>query len=83
MTHHSIALIPGDGIGTEVLPAAREVLDTVGKRHGIAFGYEQFDWSCERYLRDGSMMPEDGLEQLRRHDAILLDAVRSGPARNP
>lgn len=75
MTHHSIALIPGDGIGTEVLPAAREVLDTVGERHGIAFGYERFDWSCERYLRDGSMMPEDGLEQLRRHDAILLGAV--------
>ncbi|WP_328296866.1 tartrate dehydrogenase [Streptomyces sp. NBC_00435] len=75
MKHHSIALIPGDGIGTEVLPAAREVLDTVGKRHGITFAYEAFDWSCERYLRLGSMMPEDGLERLRRHDAILLGAV--------
>lgn len=73
--HHSIALVPGDGIGTEVLPAAREVLDTVGQRHGISFAYEQFDWSCERYLRLGSMMPEDGLEQLRGHDAILLGAV--------
>ncbi|MFE3580167.1 tartrate dehydrogenase [Streptomyces vinaceus] len=75
MTNHSIALVPGDGIGTEVLPAAREVLDTIGARHGIAFTYEQYDWSCERYLRHGSMMPEDGLEQLRRHDAILLGAV--------
>lgn len=75
MTNHGIALIPGDGIGTEVLPAARQVLDTVGKRHGITFTYEQFDWSCERYLRHGSMMPEDGPEQLRRHDAILLGAV--------
>lgn len=40
-----------------------------------AFAYEQYDWSCERYLRHGSMMPEDGLEQIRRHDAILLGAV--------
>lgn len=75
MTNHSIALIPGDGIGTEVLPAAQKVLDTVGQRHGITFTYERFDWSCERYLRLGSMMPEDGLEQLRGHDAILLGAV--------
>ncbi|MFI5666118.1 tartrate dehydrogenase [Streptomyces sp. NPDC051704] len=75
MTNHSIALIPGDGIGAEVLPAAREVLDTVGTRHGITFTYERYDWSCERHLRHGSMMPEDGLEQLRRHDAILLGAV--------
>ncbi|MFE0643162.1 tartrate dehydrogenase [Streptomyces sp. NPDC058877] len=75
MTNHSIALIPGDGIGTEVLPAAREVIEAVGKTHGVAFTYEQFDWSCERYLRLGSMMPEDGLERLRRHDAILLGAV--------
>lgn len=75
MTNHSIALIPGDGIGAEVLPAAREVLDTVGQRHGITFTYERFDWSCERYARLGSMMPEDGLDRLRRHDAILLGAV--------
>lgn len=73
--HHRIALIPGDGIGTEVIPAARQVLDTVGHRHGIAFTYSEFDWSCERYLREGAMMPNDGLEQLRDHDAILLGAV--------
>uniref|UniRef100_A0AAU2K0G1 D-malate dehydrogenase (decarboxylating) n=1 Tax=Streptomyces sp. NBC_00049 TaxID=2903617 RepID=A0AAU2K0G1_9ACTN len=75
MTNHSIALIPGDGIGNEVLPAAREILEAVGRRHALTFTYEQFDWSCERHLRLGSMMPEDGLEQLRRHDAILLGAV--------
>jgi tartrate dehydrogenase/decarboxylase/D-malate dehydrogenase len=73
--HHRIALIPGDGIGTEVIPAARQVVDTVGHRHGIAFTYSEFDWSCERYLREGAMMPDDGLEQLRDHDAILLGAV--------
>ncbi|MFE7441029.1 tartrate dehydrogenase [Streptomyces chartreusis] len=75
MTNHRIALIPGDGIGSEVLPAARRVLDTVAARHGIAFAYDEFDWSCERYLREGSMMPDDGLEQIKDHDAILLGAV--------
>ncbi|MEV5599185.1 tartrate dehydrogenase [Streptomyces sp. NPDC052496] len=76
MTHHRIALIPGDGIGTEVLPPARQVLDAVGRRHGFAFSYTSYDdWSCERYLREGAMMPPDGLDQLRDKDAILLGAV--------
>jgi tartrate dehydrogenase/decarboxylase/D-malate dehydrogenase len=74
-TTHRIALIPGDGIGQEVCPAAREVLDTVGRRHGVALHYDEFDWSCERYLREGAMMPEDGLDQVRGHDAIFLGAV--------
>ncbi|MGW6522852.1 tartrate dehydrogenase [Streptomyces sp. NPDC054962] len=75
MTNHRIALIPGDGIGAEVIPAARRVLDAVGSRHGLRFHYDSFDWSCERYLSEGSMMPADGLYQLRTHDAILLGAV--------
>ncbi|MBJ3812724.1 tartrate dehydrogenase [Streptomyces flavofungini] len=75
MTRHRIALIPGDGIGVEVLPPARRVLDTVGARHGIGFSYTSYDWSCERYLREGAMMPADGLDQLRDKDAILLGAV--------
>jgi tartrate dehydrogenase/decarboxylase/D-malate dehydrogenase len=75
MTQHRIALIPGDGIGAEVIPAARRVLDAVAARHGIRFTYESYDWSCERYVHQGAMMPEDGLEQLRGHDAILLGAV--------
>ncbi|MPY63427.1 tartrate dehydrogenase [Streptomyces spongiae] len=75
MTNHRIALIPGDGIGTEVLPPAQQVLDAVGRRHGIAFSYTSYDWSCERYLSEGAMMPEDGLDRLREADAILLGAV--------
>ncbi|MDN3059574.1 tartrate dehydrogenase [Streptomyces sp. SRF1] len=74
-SHHRIALIPGDGIGTEVIPAARRVLDTVATRHGLGFSYETFDWSCERYVSLGAMMPDDGLDRLRGHDAILLGAV--------
>ncbi|NEA97635.1 tartrate dehydrogenase [Streptomyces sp. SID13726] len=73
--NHRIALIPGDGIGAEVLPPARRVLDAVGRRHGIDFSYTSYDWSCERYLREGAMMPEDGLDRLREADAILLGAV--------
>ncbi|MFI7675732.1 tartrate dehydrogenase [Actinophytocola sp. NPDC049390] len=75
MTDHRIALIPGDGIGAEVLPPARAVLDRVGARHGVTFSYDEFDWSCARYLAEGAMMPADGLDRLRHHDAILLGAV--------
>ncbi|MFI8302204.1 tartrate dehydrogenase [Streptomyces sp. NPDC085927] len=72
---YRIALIPGDGIGAEVLPPACAVLDAVGKRHGLTFAYDTLDWSCERYLAEGAMMPADGLERIRHHDAILLGAV--------
>jgi tartrate dehydrogenase/decarboxylase / D-malate dehydrogenase len=75
MSTHRIALIPGDGIGREVTPAACAVLDAVGKRHGISFTYDEFDWSCARFLAEGAMMPDDGLDQVRGHDAIFLGAV--------
>ncbi|QEV16190.1 tartrate dehydrogenase [Streptomyces alboniger] len=76
MTNHRIALIPGDGIGAEVLPPAQQVLDVLGRRHGFTLSYTSYDdWSCERYLREGAMMPADGLAQLRDKDAILLGAV--------
>lgn len=75
MTTHRIALIPGDGIGNEVIPAARRVLETVGTQHGITLTYDSFDWSCERYVKEGAMMPSDGLDTLRAYDAILLGAV--------
>ena len=74
-TTHRIALIPGDGIGQEVIPPATAVLDAVGRRHGISFTYDEFDWSCERYAHEGAMMPADGLDRIRSHDAILLGAV--------
>ncbi|MGH3828897.1 MAG: tartrate dehydrogenase [Pseudonocardiaceae bacterium] len=70
-----MALIPGDGIGQEVTPAAYAVLDLVGSLFGIEFSYDQFDWSCDRYLREGTMMPKDGLDRIRHHDAIFLGAV--------
>ena len=75
MTAQTIAVIPGDGIGTEVIDAARTVLDAVCARHDVALDYTEFDWSCQRYDRAGAMMPPDGIETLRRFDAILLGAV--------
>jgi tartrate dehydrogenase/decarboxylase/D-malate dehydrogenase len=75
MKKFEIAVIPGDGIGKEVMPAALRVLETVGAGFGIDFVLREFDWSCETYKATGRMMPEDGLERLRDHDAILLGAV--------
>jgi tartrate dehydrogenase/decarboxylase/D-malate dehydrogenase len=75
MTAQTIAVIPGDGIGTEVIDAARTVLDAACARHDVALDYTEFDWSCQRYEREGAMMPPDGIDTLRRFDAILLGAV--------
>jgi tartrate dehydrogenase/decarboxylase/D-malate dehydrogenase len=72
---YKIAAIPGDGIGREVVPEGMRVLDAAGRRFGFGLQWREFDWSCERYTKTGSMMPEDGLEQLRAHDAIFLGAV--------
>ena len=70
-----VAVIPGDGIGTEVMEPTLGILEAVGSRHGIDFSWTHFDWSCEFYTRTGAMMPEDGIEQLAEHDQILLGAV--------
>ncbi len=75
MVEHKIALIPGDGIGKEVLPEAMRVVEAAGRRFGFSCRTEEFPWSCETYLETGRMMPEDGLEQLRPFDAIFLGAV--------
>ena len=72
---YRIAVIPGDGIGKEVVPAAQRVLERAAARFDFALEWSEFDWSCERYTRVGSMMPNDGLDQLRVFDAILLGAV--------
>jgi len=75
MKTYGIAVIPGDGIGKEVVPEGMRVLDAVGSRHGIRFQWDQLPWSCETYARTGRMMPEDGLDRIRRHDAVFLGAV--------
>jgi tartrate dehydrogenase/decarboxylase/D-malate dehydrogenase len=72
---YKIASIPGDGIGREVVPEGIRVVEAAGRKFGFSLTWKEFDWSCERFLKTGAMMPEDGLEQLRPFDAIFLGAV--------
>jgi tartrate dehydrogenase/decarboxylase / D-malate dehydrogenase len=75
MSEHRIAVIPGDGIGKEVVPEGIRVLDAAARKFGFACQWDELPWSCDYYLEHGRMMPEDGLEQIRGHDAIFLGAV--------
>jgi len=70
-----IAVIPGDGIGREVIPEGIRVLEAAGSRQGVEFQWTEFGWSCETYHRTGHMMPEDGIDRLREFDAVYLGAV--------
>jgi len=74
-TQYRIAVIPGDGIGKEVVPEGMRVLEAAARRFDLSFVFDEFDYSCETYTRTGRMMPDDGLERIRRHDAIFLGAV--------
>ena len=75
MTTHRIAVIAGDGIGTEVVPAAIEVLDDVARSHDIELQWTYLPWSSAHYAETGAMMPEDGLDTLAGFDAIFLGAI--------
>jgi tartrate dehydrogenase/decarboxylase/D-malate dehydrogenase len=70
-----IAVVPGDGIGNEVVPEGIRVLEAVGARFGLGYAWDTYDWSCQRFAKTGAMMPADGLEQIAKHDAIYLGAV--------
>jgi tartrate dehydrogenase/decarboxylase/D-malate dehydrogenase len=75
MQSFHIAVIPGDGIGKEVVPEGIRVVEAAGAAFGFRIDWGYFDWSCETYLSTGKMMPADGLQQLRSFDAIFLGAV--------
>jgi tartrate dehydrogenase/decarboxylase/D-malate dehydrogenase len=71
----NIALIPGDGIGREVVPEGVRVLEALAARYGFEIKFDAFPYGCRYYLKHGVMMPVDGLERLSGFDAILLGAV--------
>jgi tartrate dehydrogenase/decarboxylase / D-malate dehydrogenase len=76
MKTYRIAVIPGDGIGKEVIAAGVEVLTALAKREGgFAFSFDRFDWGSDYYNKHGLMMPEDGLDRIKGHDAIYFGAV--------
>ena len=68
MTIYRIALIPGDGIGKEVVPEGVRVLEAAARGTGISFAWEAFDWSCETFAKTGRMAPEDFLDRLAGFD---------------
>ena len=73
---HRIAVIPGDGIGLEVVPEALRVLEVAAKRFGLDLQLDHFDFaSCDYYAKHGRMMPEDWKSQIETHDAIFFGAV--------
>lgn len=75
MSRYRIALIAGDGIGKEVVPAGVGVLEAVGRRFGISFEWDERPWGCDYYRQTGRMMPSNALADIRHHDAIYLGAV--------
>lgn len=80
---YTIAVLPGDGIGTEVTPPALRCLDAAAERFGFKLHYKVFDWaSCDYYVEHGTMMPDDWKAQLQACDAIYFGAV-GDPARVP
>ncbi|WP_114750338.1 isocitrate/isopropylmalate dehydrogenase family protein [Pleomorphovibrio marinus] len=75
MENYKLAVVPGDGIGHEIIPAALNVLEAVSSKHGFGISYDFFEWGAGRYEKEGAFMPEDGLETLKKHDAVYFGAV--------
>lgn len=72
---YKIAVIPGDGIGQEVIPVGQEAVEAAATKFGFEVSWQEFDWSCKRYAETGRMMPADGVDQLKQFDSIFLGAV--------
>jgi tartrate dehydrogenase/decarboxylase / D-malate dehydrogenase len=76
MKTYRIAIVPGDGIGKEVVPAGRKVLEVLaGCERSFAFEFEHFDWGGDYFRQHGEMMPDTGLDALRNKDAILFGSA--------
>jgi tartrate dehydrogenase/decarboxylase/D-malate dehydrogenase len=76
MSQHRIAVIAGDGIGTEVMPEGIRVLETVATKFGIDLHFDHFDFSsCDYFERHGKMLPDDWKDQIGGHEAIYFGAV--------
>jgi tartrate dehydrogenase/decarboxylase / D-malate dehydrogenase len=75
VANYRIAVIPGDGIGVEVVPPALEIVRAAGAKRGFGVTTTHYEWGCQYYTRTGMMMPVDGISRLRDHDSIFLGAV--------
>lgn len=72
---YKVAVIPGDGIGKEVIPASLKVMNKLSAVCGFELEYQHYDYSCEVFKKTGKMMPEDAIDRLAESDAIFLGAV--------
>ncbi|WP_299432230.1 isocitrate/isopropylmalate family dehydrogenase [uncultured Maribacter sp.] len=72
---YKIAVVNGDGIGAEIVPAGVSVLKAVAKKHGFDLDLNELSWGAGHYLKYGEFMPEDGIEQMKKFDAIYFGAV--------
>jgi len=75
MANYTIALIPGDGTGPEVLREAVKVVNAAAQRFNIAFDTTEYDFGGERYLKTGEVLPDSACDELRKYDSILLGAI--------
>jgi tartrate dehydrogenase/decarboxylase/D-malate dehydrogenase len=75
MKTFTIAVIAGDGVGGEVIPQGKRVLEKIAKKYSVTFAFQDFDWGAEHYFRWGRMMPEGAVDLLQQCDAIYLGAV--------
>ena len=75
MTTFTIAVVAGDGVGTEVIPQGKRVLEYIARKHGVNFAFQDFDWGADHYFRWGRMMPAGAIDLLQPCDAIYLGAV--------
>ncbi|HEV8530594.1 MAG TPA: tartrate dehydrogenase [Methylomirabilota bacterium] len=82
MKTYRIAVIPGDGIGKEVMPEGVRVLDAAARKFGFTLTLEHFDWNCDRLVKSGEWMPENWKELVGGHDAIYFGAT-GWPAQVP
>jgi tartrate dehydrogenase/decarboxylase/D-malate dehydrogenase len=75
MKRYRIAVIPGDGIGKEVMPEGLRALEAAARRFGFGLAWDEFDWSCERMVAEGGWMPDDWKQRIGGHDAIYFGAT--------
>ncbi|GGZ73654.1 tartrate dehydrogenase [Algibacter mikhailovii] len=75
MKNYNIAVVPGDGIGNEIVPQGYRVLEAVAEKHGFSISSESFGWGAGYYLENGEFLPEDGLETLKKFDAVYFGSV--------
>jgi tartrate dehydrogenase/decarboxylase/D-malate dehydrogenase len=82
MSTYRIAVIPGDGIGKEVMPEGVRVLDAAARKFGFTLALDHFDWNCDRLVKSGEWMPENWKDLVGGHDAIYFGAT-GWPAQVP